>query len=475
MHAHTRRDSGLTLMELMTAMFISFIAAVAVFALFLGQSRAMRQSQESMETHDNVRVALDLVGRDLRTAGFLVPSQGISIRVENNCGGSTDASGPAAPGIELDAGDNLKYPAGTANAVDVRGDIQGTLIEDGCPNGSDRLTIFYRTQLNFVPTLAASGVSKISWTCPGTDCSVPFALADINSTGCGSSVQSEVLPICSNTDPYRCIQARVVPQGSQCDCTETSNECVLDLENAATGSSVTDADWDVLCPNALCPTRDDKKENSGFQNWTTRTYQLLDLDSDGATELVVSDNQASFWVRPTAAAPTNMPPGSTPEPVNYNVVANYIDDFQVSVAYRAAPTTFLNVNLWNFPGCVESGLNHCLYTRTTAGTTNPPIAVRATVVARSSKRRVGDSGQVDPFGRGAVEDNAPPLDVYNPAAAVTPGAATCYAGETCGCGGSTVADLLKCSTNGNAQGYPRRIVTEVITLRNLNSVVAAPN
>ena len=470
---HLRRTAGVTLLELMIAMFIALLTSAAVFSLFLGQSRAMRQSQETVEIHDNVRVALDMMGRDLRSSGFMVPSQAVSLRVENDCGNSPNASGVTAPGIEsLTGGGGLKYPPGTANSVDVNGDVLGTVIEDGCPNGSDRLSTFFRPRVDYVVANAFSNTgntAKINWDCPiispsvVPDCTQPFIRGGITGTTCGlTGVKSDPVLLCASADPFRCYEVTVEPQGGQCDCTDTS--CEIQIEYNGVNFNVSPG-WDALCPppaTHCAPVA--AKTNSGFDAWATRTYQLLDLDGDGSTELVVSDNQNSYLVRPTAAAGTNLAPPT--ESVHYDVVANYIDDLQVAVAYRNAPDTFLNVNLWNFGNCVESGSNHCLLTRTTAPA-NPPIALRVTIVARSAKRRKSETGTVDLGGRPAIEDNAPPLDPYNPLASITPGGAVCYPGQTCGCGGVTLNNLMGCSTNGNAQGYGRRVITEIIGIRNM--------
>ncbi len=229
-------NHGVTLIELLIAMFISTIAAVALFALFIGQSRAMRQSTESMEINESVRVGLDTISRDLRSVGFLV-NPGISVRIENDCGAG---GGTTPPGVSW-AG---TFSLGGATAVDANGDVAGTAAEDGCPNGSDRLGVFYRARMDFLTEAGApNGANpQVDWACGGplgTDCSIPFLVAGITGTGCtgsGLGGTSDPIALCANDDPFRCLMVEIQPQGNQCDCTVAGLRCTVNFNMASTGN-----------------------------------------------------------------------------------------------------------------------------------------------------------------------------------------------------------------------------------------------
>lgn len=448
MRSMTRRERGFTLIELSIAMLIGLIGAVAVFALFVSQSTAMRQSQDSMEIQDNVRVALDMMGRDLRGAGFMLPEMR-TFRVDNNCG-SSGTGGTAYPGVGLAAGE-LSY--GATTAVTANGNIAQSTQPDGCPNGSDRLAIFSRPRTDWVVNVTNATADRVDWACPGSACGPMFPRAGLTGTTCGAVTTSDPVQLCNVNDPYRCLSVKATPV--TCACASTT--CTLQVQHAASGVALVAADWAYLCPTC---TAGSEKTSTGFNNIASRTYQLLDVDGDGSTELVVSDDAAQFLTKTAAGGNAR-----------YDVVANYVDDLQVAVAFRSAPTTFVNVNVWNFPTCTETATNVCLSSNTrtpsTAPTTNPPVAVRVALIARSAKRRI-TNGNVELGSRAALHDNVPVFTPYDIGAIPAAGAAYCYSGQSCGCGaGATPTEYVKCTENGNAQGFARRVVSEVIALRNL--------
>ena len=459
----TISDSGMTLIELLIALAISFVGAVAVFALFLGQSRSMRESQETMEMQDNIRAALDMVARDLRSAGFMTTTTE-AVRVENNCGGAVTGGGTYS-GLDVATG-VFTAPGGGGTAITDEGDVEGTTQLDGCPNGSDRLAIVFRPRTDYVPNvLPAVNPQDVKWGCPAGDCAAIFARAGVTGTTCGTSNDpSDPMTICAANDPYRCFPATITPMGAGCACTGDADEvCELEVRTLAgaafDGGQGEAPGWDHLCPTAgVACTPDEAKPATAFQAYASRTYQLLDVDSDGSTELVVSPDQLPLVSRPGA-----------PADATYEIVASYIDDFQLAIAFRNTPDVFQDLSLWNVPGCTEDGDNACIAARVTAN--NPPVAIRVSLVARTSKRRVGETSAVADLRRGQVHDNNPTFQAMPAGAPVVPvGPALCYGSEVCGCGPSdTLSAYMKCSLRGNAQGYQRRVISEVIGLRNLST------
>ncbi len=62
--------NGFTLVELLVAMAIVGIVAVAMYSLFISNSRTYENQEQALSLHQNLRVAMEVIQRDLRTAGF---------------------------------------------------------------------------------------------------------------------------------------------------------------------------------------------------------------------------------------------------------------------------------------------------------------------------------------------------------------------------------------------------------------------
>lgn len=65
---------GFSLLELLVAMAVMGVVAMAVDSLYLNNQRTAYTSNEVVNVQQNVRVALKSLSRDIRMAGFLVPS-----------------------------------------------------------------------------------------------------------------------------------------------------------------------------------------------------------------------------------------------------------------------------------------------------------------------------------------------------------------------------------------------------------------
>jgi len=64
------RHEGFTLVELVLAMVISTIIAAAVFAAYTAQQRTYLAQEQVAELQQNLRAGMDILTRELRTAGF---------------------------------------------------------------------------------------------------------------------------------------------------------------------------------------------------------------------------------------------------------------------------------------------------------------------------------------------------------------------------------------------------------------------
>lgn len=62
--------SGFTLVELVVALGLTAIVATAVFNLFTSQTRSFDIQEQNVALHQNLRVSMEVMQRDLRMAGF---------------------------------------------------------------------------------------------------------------------------------------------------------------------------------------------------------------------------------------------------------------------------------------------------------------------------------------------------------------------------------------------------------------------
>ena len=458
-----RRQQGVTLIELMIATVIALGATAATYSLFLAQSRSMAGQQSVTEMQDNARVAMDWLVRDIRNAGFLVPPAG-ALRIENNCG---------RDGHDVNYAGGVFAIEGGNTAMD-NGNLVKSSEADGCPNGSDRITLTYRPRNDVASACGPMGClgnnagsgTEFRLPCEGAtnatngDCAETMekVAPDLNlpCTGCttsGCNVGQNVT-ICNNDDPTSCLSVKLVDYKCDQSCPIDGSgggnlECIKMTINQVDGSPF--SNWTGL----------GGKNSAAINAFTYRSYQIMDLDLDGSTELAFSDVFNGL-----------MASGSTVS-ANWTPVANYIDDLQFAYSLKNAPGTFYNNrSIWNLPGCTQPGDVHYQCLTGSAGLAaggNPPIAIRVSIVARSAKREFASNQDV-PIAqwRPPLEDNSPAETEYVTTGFPT-GGALCYSGAaSCGCGATTNAQTYaRCSENGNARGYRRRVYSEIVGLRNL--------
>ena len=132
-----RRQDGFSLVELLVALTVTLIVSGAIYGLLTSGSAAFRREPELADRQQNIRVAMDVVARDVFNAGAAMPTfsqvftlndgvggsctggQGL-----NGCGGSgalgTAAAGARAPG---DGGD----PSANTDVIEL------LTIDETCP------------------------------------------------------------------------------------------------------------------------------------------------------------------------------------------------------------------------------------------------------------------------------------------------------------------------------------------------------
>jgi prepilin-type N-terminal cleavage/methylation domain-containing protein len=116
-----RRDSGFSLVELMVAMTVTLIVSGAIYGLLTAGGNAFRREPEVADRQQNIRAAMDLIARDVYTAGAALPSFAqVFSRVDpaggdcvgaeglNGCGpaGTMGAAAAAARGTGGDPSEN---------------------------------------------------------------------------------------------------------------------------------------------------------------------------------------------------------------------------------------------------------------------------------------------------------------------------------------------------------------------------------
>ena len=71
--------NGLTLIELLVAMVLSFIIIGAVYGTFTSQQKSYTVQDQVAEAQQNARMAMNILMRDIRMAGYGMPDTGITI------------------------------------------------------------------------------------------------------------------------------------------------------------------------------------------------------------------------------------------------------------------------------------------------------------------------------------------------------------------------------------------------------------
>ena len=65
-----RQERGVTLVEVMAAMVISLIIMSAAFTALISSQKAARVNELIAHTQQNSRIAIELIARDIKMAGF---------------------------------------------------------------------------------------------------------------------------------------------------------------------------------------------------------------------------------------------------------------------------------------------------------------------------------------------------------------------------------------------------------------------
>ncbi|MCJ7547776.1 MAG: PilW family protein [Deltaproteobacteria bacterium] len=106
-----KKEQGVTLIELMIVLVIAAFLVAGIYSLFITQHRSYTVQDQVAGVQQDARVALDIMARDIRVAGFLIGSQGFNVNgaqfaVTPNNPGGTDSITVAAAADEFMSGTN---------------------------------------------------------------------------------------------------------------------------------------------------------------------------------------------------------------------------------------------------------------------------------------------------------------------------------------------------------------------------------
>ncbi len=76
-HDITSQNKGFTLIEIMVAVAIAATVTAAAFTILTTTSKAVRANEQVVDTQQNVRIAIELLSRDIKMAGFGNPGVAI--------------------------------------------------------------------------------------------------------------------------------------------------------------------------------------------------------------------------------------------------------------------------------------------------------------------------------------------------------------------------------------------------------------
>ncbi len=87
---HKPVSGGFTLVELMIAMVITIIIASMIFTVFNAQAASYRRQEDLAKTQQNLRLAMEIVARDMGMAGFGFSTNGQAWGVRSSTAGSDE-------------------------------------------------------------------------------------------------------------------------------------------------------------------------------------------------------------------------------------------------------------------------------------------------------------------------------------------------------------------------------------------------
>jgi len=353
---------GFSLIELMMAMTITLIVSGAIYGLLASGGNAFRREPEVADRQQNIRIAMDLIARDIEAAG-----QGLPLVSQWFTNSDTPASAGVSAGTPYLNGSGpmgVLGPAAAASRGDgsENSDILEILIADqGCPS----YTVCNPAGLNGT----ANGAVWTRELIPASACLL--APGTLNSKGLVAVVDpsSRVFTI----QPATLLAPGNGPNSPAPGCGSTTNQ------NGRISVAAALAEW----PAAAAMTA---AGNAQALLFTARVVRYVIAPSSDPT-----DSAPALWRSETGRySPDGLTLQATPPASNWQMVARGIEDLQVEYLQEAGGAVWANgpgrIPPCAAASCVKAELDQVVR------------RVRATLSARASAPLL--QGQTAPAGGG---------------------------------------------------------------------------
>ena len=147
------RQAGFTLIELMIGMAIAIIVMAAAFTILTTTSRSLQANERIVDTQQNLRVAMELLVRDLKLAGFGNP--GVAV---GNCTSAIVPADQTPTGVDSGA-DSVQLMVPTTRTA---GSNRWTLRNPTTTAGTTRVTLQAGAVADMVTSGLTANVSYVS-------------------------------------------------------------------------------------------------------------------------------------------------------------------------------------------------------------------------------------------------------------------------------------------------------------------------
>jgi prepilin-type N-terminal cleavage/methylation domain-containing protein len=129
-----RRESGFSLVELMVAMTVTLIVSGAIYGLLASGGNAFRREPEVADRQQNIRVAMDLVARDVYSAGAALPTFAqVFSRVDPPGGTCTGGTGLNGCGVAGTLGADAAADRGEGDVSENTDVLELLTVDERCP------------------------------------------------------------------------------------------------------------------------------------------------------------------------------------------------------------------------------------------------------------------------------------------------------------------------------------------------------
>lgn len=110
------RQNGMTLLEILMALAIFGLVVTSMYGLFINVQRTTYNQEEVVDAQQNLRMSLDMISRDIKMAGALIPKGNPAVAVGSNATGLTLATASTFNTYALIA-DDVEVPGGATEGV----------------------------------------------------------------------------------------------------------------------------------------------------------------------------------------------------------------------------------------------------------------------------------------------------------------------------------------------------------------------